>query len=195
MSSFLGHAGAGVAVYLSRPRPLNARSAVALGLLVLLAIAPDADYLAYWCCRINTEPRLTHSLVFCLGLAALVWMGGARRPALQPDFPGLGACAAAACSHLVLDLLVGVHPVPVLWPLPVAQWSAPVGLLPSAGHLSLTNYYFWRNLLIECAVLMPLYALLVAWMRGAPWRRIGLGVLLAAPLWAVFLVWSLRVHG
>ncbi|HEY0063387.1 MAG TPA: metal-dependent hydrolase [Telluria sp.] len=195
MSSIVGHASAGVAVYLCRARLTDARAAAGLPLLVLLAIAPDFDYLAYWLFHLDFQPRFTHSLAFCLALSVLAW--GLTTPARRaaPAFPGLLACAIGACSHVLLDLLVGVHPVPVLWPLPLPEWSAPFGILPSAGRMRLTNLYFWRNLLIECGVLLPLYALLVALMRDVPVRRLGRHALLLGPLWAAFLVWSLRVHG
>jgi len=195
MSSFVGHAGAGMAVFLCRARPLDRRAAVILGVLVLLAIAPDLDYLAWWCCRIQSAPRWTHSLAFCLALAGLASLPGVRWRAALGDYPGFSACALAACSHIVLDWLVGVHPLPVLWPLPLPQASAPFGILPSAGHLSLTNYYFWRNLLIETGILLPLYALAVALARQVPARRLGRWALLAIPVWTLCLAWSLRVHG
>lgn len=195
MSSIVGHAGAGVAVFLCRGRLRQPRAAMALSLLVLLAIAPDFDYLAYWLFRVDLQPRFTHSLAWCLSLALLGWVLTAHWRRAHPTFPGLLACAVAACSHLLLDLLVGVHPVPVLWPLPLPEWSAPFGILPSAGRMSLTNGYFWRNLLIESAVLIPLYALMVALMRGVPARRVGRCALVLGPVWAYSLFCSLRVHG
>lgn len=194
MSSIVGHAGAGVAVYLCSAGVKYRRARLALPMLVLLAIVPDFDYLAYWIFGIHAEPRFTHSLVFALLASGLAWRltGFLRRS--DPGFPGFLACGVAASSHCLLDLLVGVHPVPVLWPLPVAELSAPIGLLPSAGRINLGNYYFWRNLLIECGVLLPVCALGIALARGMAARRIGLGVLLACPVWGFFLHWSMQVH-
>ena len=63
-------------------------------------------------------------------------------------------------------------------------------MLPSAGALDPTNYFFWRNLLIEMGILLPFFALLIAIGGraglGITWRR---GVLIA-PFWLAFVVWS-----
>jgi len=191
MSSFLGHASTGLALYLSRaPRRVQAARA-GLAACVLLAMAPDVDYVAYWVFHVNSEPRWTHSLLFALVASWLVWRALVRAgtPARALGWPVL---AAAACSHLLLDWFVGVHPVPVLWPGP--QWTAPVGLLPSAGRLDLGNVYFWRNLLIECGVLWPVLALIVALGRRVPARRIAWPFALLLPCWIVFVAWSLHIH-
>ena len=194
MSSIVGHAGAGVAVYLCSGGLKDRRAWLALPMLVTLAIAPDFDYLAYWIFGIHAEPRFTHSLAFALFASGVAWLLTRAARQTDPRFAGFLACAVAASSHCLLDLLVGVHPVPVFWPLPVAELSAPIGLLPSAGRINMGNFYFWRNLLIECGVLLPVYALCIALARGMAARRIGLGMLLACPVWGFFLHWSMRVH-
>jgi hypothetical protein len=81
MSSFAGHAAAGAAIYLSRHR-LDDRQApwMLLPLLVLLAVSPDADYLALWLFKVHPAPRLTHSLAYCLAVAALAWAARRRGP-------------------------------------------------------------------------------------------------------------------
>ena len=129
MSSLLGHASTGLAFYLSRSTLRAPAAPVGLAVCVLLALAPDADYVAYWLVHVNSEPRWTHTLLFALATSWLAWwaLALANSPARALGWPIL---AAAACSHPLLDLLVGVHPVPVLWPGP--QWMAPIGLLPSA---------------------------------------------------------------
>ena len=38
-------------------------------------------------------------------------------------------------------------------------YVSPIGVLPSAGAISLTNFYFFRNLGIEIGVLLPIYLL------------------------------------
>jgi len=188
MSSFIGHLGAGVAVYLSHSRWRNRQERRLLPLFALLAVIPDVDYFGWWLFKVSQEPRFTHSLVFCLAASALPWSvlrGGART---------FLALCLAACSHPLLDLLVGVHPVPVFWPFPLPEIQSPVGLLPSAGHLDPANYYLWRNLLIECGVLMPAFALLVAVARATPISVALPKVALLLPIWLAFLSWSILVH-
>ena len=191
MSSFLGHASTGVALFLSQSTLRSPAARFGLPACVVLAIAPDFDYFAYWLFHVNSEPRWTHSLLFALAASLLVRQalrlsGDAARTISWPIL------AAAACSHMLLDLLVGVHPVPVLWPGP--QWTSPIGLLPSAGRIDPGNYYFWRNLLIECAVLMPVLALGVALARKIAIRRMAVPFAILAPLWIVFIAWSLAIH-
>ena len=62
--------------------------------------------------------------------------------------------------------------------------ASPVGLLPSAGHLDPTNFHFWRNLLIERGMVLPILAAMR--MRGA--GRYG-----ALSIAASFLGWSLSL--
>ncbi|HEX8611201.1 MAG TPA: metal-dependent hydrolase [Telluria sp.] len=193
MSSLIGHAATGAAVFFAHAPGAPPRPRLALALLVALALLPDLDYLPYWLFGIHSEPRWTHSLIVALAASALAW--AASRHAREGAALPFAALALAACSHPVLDLLVGVHPVPLFWPLPLAQVESPLGLLPSAGRLSLTNRFMWRNLLIECAVLLPLYALGVALARQVGWRRIALAAALAGPAWALALAWSMRLHG
>jgi inner membrane protein len=192
MSSFFGHASVGAALFLGQTRPVASRALPGLGLLVLLAILPDFDYFAFWLFGIDTEPRWTHSLLFALVASSLAWIG-TRRAGPELAFP-FWVLAAAACSHPVLDLLVGVHPVCVLWPLPLPQWQSPVGLLPSAGSMNVKNFYFWRNLVIETGVLVPAFALYVGMRSEVPWRRLGsIGVVLL-PVWLWFVFWSVQIH-
>ena len=99
----------------------------------------------------------------------------------------------ATMSHALLDFLVGAHPVPLFWPVN-AGVTAPVGLLPSAGSLDPGNFYLWRNLLIELGVLGPTFALLVALVRRRSLRGLAAWALIIAPLWAVFVAWSVRLH-
>ena len=195
MSSFVGHAAVGVSLCLARNRLDAPQVRWALPLLVLLAISPDLDYLALWIFHFQPHPRVTHSLLFCLGASLLAWVASepARRRSPQTLTPL--AVVLASTSHLALDLLVGVHPVPVWWPFTAVELSSPFGLLPSAGHLSLSNRYLWRNLLIECGVLWPVLALLVAWARGAlAWRPAAAWKWLpVVAAWLAFLGWSLSL--
>ncbi len=194
MSSLIGHAATGAAIYFAHAPAAPPRPRLALLVLVGLALLPDVDYVPYWLFGIHSEPRWTHSLFVALAASALAWAATRRRRPGTAPLP-FAALALAACSHPLLDLLVGVHPVPLFWPLPLAQAESPFGLLPSAGRLSLTNWFMWRNLLIECAVLLPLYALGVALARRVAWRRIAVAAALFGPVWALALAWSIRIHG
>lgn len=63
----------------------------------------------------------------------------------------------AGLSHLILDLSVGVTPLPLLLPLVKISFKLPFGILPSAGRVDLQNYYFYRNLWLEMGVLLPVF--------------------------------------
>lgn len=186
MSSLAAHALAGVTVYLCSVgrTPRGWRSAAAL---VCLAVCPDLDYLGVWLLGYAATPRVTHSLLFAVAAAMLVQRiaraGGTGLP--------LRWLLVASVSHPVLDLLVGAHPVPLWWPLQAAM--AVPGVLPSAGALRLDNLYLWRNLLIELGVLLPVSAALVAIAHGSWGRRWRAWAVWMAPLWALFVVWSVSL--
>lgn len=191
MSSVVGHAAAGIAAYLACNRKPGERRALrALPAFAFLAICPDLDYLAIWLFDAVAETRFTHSFLVALATAFGVrsCMACLRRGrSAQAPFVGL---LAASFSHPMLDLLVGAHPVPLLWPLPDHDIALPFGVLPSAGRLALGNYYLWRNLLIELAVLLPVLTVLVASARRTPSRLIAKWLLPIAPVWLVFVAWS-----
>lgn len=69
-----------------------------------------------------------------------------------------------------------------------------LGLLPSAGRLSLDNYYLWRNLLIELGILVPLFGLLVALARGTAPRLLARSAAFVIPLWLAMLAWSVSLQ-
>ena len=192
MSSLVGHLSAGVAVYLGHSSWSNKEERHLLPPCVLLAVLPDFDYFALWLFNVVQEPRFTHSLAFCLMTSAIAWF--VLRLRHGSGVRTLVALSLASCSHPILDLLVGVHPVPIWWPFPVPEFQSPIGLLPSAGHLNPANYYLWRNLLIECGVLLPTFAFLVAVSRAVPIRASWpIGAILL-PIWVAFLSWSIHVH-
>jgi membrane-bound metal-dependent hydrolase YbcI (DUF457 family) len=194
MSSIIGHAATGAAVYLACNRLENKRSWWLFPAFVFVAICPDFDYFAIWLFKYRlTYPRISHSILFAVAMSLIVWWGTrhlVRRTSATAPFI---AFLLAALSHPLLDLLVGVHPVPLLWPLPIQNVSAP-GILPSAGRLDIGNYYLWRNLLIESVVLLPVLALLVALMRKVPIRIIARRALFIVPIWLIFLAWSLGLR-
>jgi inner membrane protein len=192
MSSFIGHGLAALTLYaLERPaRPLRWGW---MAWLVVLALAPDIDYVVA-ALRLPGTPiiRVTHSLAGCLTLPALtiglLRLRGER--GLELTRHGLQA-AGAGLSHVVLDLLVGVTPAALLWPLSRETWVLPVGVLPSAGRIRLSNPLFYRNLLIELGVLVPLVTGLVL-ARHRILRPLPRSLLLAALalLSACFMAWA-----
>lgn len=194
MSSFVGHALAGATIHYSRQRSSGPPARWGLLLLIALAVAPDLDYLLLWLWGLDFHPRISHSLVCCLLLSMVLWLScePLRRRDLHP--PGLVAMSLATCFHLVLDLAVGIHGLPLLWPLPLAEISSPLALLPSAGRLRVDNFYLWRNLLIEMGVLLPISALCRALTRRVPWQVIARNASWLVPLWSLFVAWSLRIH-
>ena len=173
MSSFVAHGLVGAVI---GRRIAPTASGIAAG--AVFALLPDIEYAFLW---LRGEAfgeafavRWTHSLAFVvLAAGTMLW----RR-----DLCGIALLAGV--SHLAMDALVGVHPNPLLWPFTERGFTSPVGLLPSAGHLDPTNFYFWRNLLIEMGILLPVLAAMR--MRGA--GRYG-----ALSIAAAFLGWSLSL--
>lgn len=189
MSSIAGHTATGVAVFLacSQRRQVLPRWTVLP--FVFLAVCPDVDYFAVWMFKYAATPRVTHSLIFSMVAALLVWGTVKWTVSLHLPRPAL---LAASISHPVLDLLVGAHPVPLLWPLGVTV-SVPIGLLPSAGALALGNYYLWRNLIIELGVLLPVLALIVGLCRQVPACQIRAWTLRLILPWAALAAWSVSL--
>jgi len=159
MSSFIGHGLAALTLSALGPST-GPRRWGWLAWLVVLAWAPDMDYVAAPL-RLPGTPiiRVTHSLVGCLVLPlatmAFLYVRGERGAMWR--WRALQA-AGAGLSHVMLDLLVGVTPAALLWPLSRETFLLPFGVLPSAGWPKLTNPLFYRNLLIELGVLLPLFA-------------------------------------
>ena len=159
MSFFLGHSLAAYSLFsLDRRKwPSTLWGAVWLAWLVALASAPDIDYLVPALgAHAHRGSRITHSVAFSLilplfSVGVLYSVRG-----LKSQHRLLSVCAVlAGLSHLMLDFLVGVTPLPLLWPLNAAAFASPVGVLPSAGRIQLSNYYLYRNALIEVGVLAP----------------------------------------
>jgi membrane-bound metal-dependent hydrolase YbcI (DUF457 family) len=197
MSSFLGH---GLAAYSlasaarHRPEPASSRYVWAAWLFVL-ACAPDADYLIpVLHSRAHGGLRITHSVAFSLALPlctavilCLVIRNGGKLKSLT-------VCAAlAGLSHLVLDFLVGVTPLPLLWPFSAATFASPAGILPSAGRVQLSNYYFYRNLVIEMGVLVPLLYVARGAYRGTLGEQNGARVIVLLVIAGCFVAWSLSL--
>lgn len=193
MSSIIGHAATGATAYLACNRLENKRSWWLLPVFVLVAICPDFDYVAIWLFHYSANPRISHSILFAVAMSLMVWWSTRQLVKRTSATAPYVAFLLVALSHPLLDLLVGAHPLPLLWPFPSQSVSVP-GILPSAGRLDIGNYYLWRNLLIESVVLLPVLALLVALMRRVPIRIIVQRALFIVPVWLIFLVWSLGLR-
>lgn len=194
MSSFLGH---GLAAYaLARSTPCGQASTplrlLWAGWLILLAFAPDVDYLIPALnSRAHHGSRITHSVAFSLLLplctVVLLRLAGREGRTLM----SLGACAAlAGLSHLVLDFLVGVTPLPLLWPLSATAFASPAGILPSAGSVQFTNYYFYRNLVIEMGILVPTFYAARGLYCGALGVRDKARIIVLLLIAGCFIAWS-----
>lgn len=167
MSSFAGHSLTALAIFAKRhPRETNL---CWLGCLMLAAVAPDLDYVLPFVNKAaHAGIRVSHSMAFACVVPGLVVMmlvaSGSRGPALRRR---AGELLLAGQSHIVLDFLVGVHPLPLFWPLTDIAFRCPIGLLPSAGALRLGNIYLWRNLALELGIFLPIIAILLMRERRA----------------------------
>lgn len=188
MSSLVGHATAGFTVFLCCHHARGASKRVAV-MYVLLAICADVDYLAVWGLGYSAHPRVTHSILFALVASLLARTALRSRDSTTVPIAGL---LIAGLSHPILDLLVGAHGIPMLWPWRT-EVSLAIGVLPSAGTLDPTNYFLWRNLLIELGILLPFFALLIALARRAAFRTTWKRGVLIAPLWLAFVAWSMML--
>jgi membrane-bound metal-dependent hydrolase YbcI (DUF457 family) len=163
---------------------------------LVLASAPDIDYLVpALASPAHHGSRVTHSVAFSLilplsSVGVLYFVRGLKSRQRR----SLSVCAVlAGLSHLVLDFLVGVTPLPLLWPLDSAAFASPVGILPSAGRIQLSNYYLYRNMLIEVGVLAPIFY--VAWglYLGGTGIRNRARTLILLLVAGCFVVWSVSL--
>lgn len=185
MSSFIGHSITAGAIFLARRKPKEDFSVKGLFWLLCLglaAIAPDLDYFLPFLQKSNHGGiRVSNSFMFSLIFPSIICVAMliARVPR---DVFRLRATQimVAGLSHIVLDYLVGVHPLPLFWPFSNATYVSPVGLLPSAGAISLSNFYFYRNLGIELGILIPIYSVvcLSFWQLFRKTKRLLLSLIL-----------------
>ncbi|WP_310487548.1 metal-dependent hydrolase [Chamaesiphon sp. VAR_69_metabat_338] len=201
MSSFIGHSLAGLTVYLTttefqindRVRSSSKYNLPWLMWLVAIASIPDIDYLipSLILKYNNHRVRTTHSFIGALIVPActilILYLLGKRGKTLE--LMSLQA-VLAGLSHLLLDLLTGVLPLPLLYP-SLEVFRLPFGLLPSAGKIQLNNYLFYRNLSIELGVIVPLVISLLLIIRdrtlfGKHRLLIAVGLLVSA----CFMMWA-----
>jgi inner membrane protein len=203
MSSFLGHSFTGLTVYLATTERLIDRQNRWRGgnllwsiCLITIACIPDIDYLIPALIFQDRSHRIrtTHSIVGVLIMPAIaifiLWLLGQRGRnfklrSIQSIMAGL--------SHLCLDLLTGVLPLPLLYP-NLKVFRLPFGLLPSAGKIQLTNYLFYRNLAIELGVLIPLSMSLIFLIRDAtPFGKHRLIIAIGSIVSVGFMTWALTL--
>ena len=194
MSSFLGHSFAAYTIA-SAERQDSASPICRLcwaGWLIALSSAPDLDYLIQ---ALNSSAnhgiRITHSIAFslvmpiCTGVALYLAMGS------ESQRRSLSICAAlAGLSHLVLDFLVGVTPLPLFWPLSSAAFVSPLGVLPSAGRIRIFNHYLYRNLLIEIGILAPILYIARGIYRGEIGNDNRTRIIALLAIAGFFILWS-----
>ncbi len=193
MSSFIGHSLTAVTIYAAtRPKePLTRRDAGWAVWLIVVANVPDVDYAISILSASHHGVRLTHSIGGALFLPLLTviflllqGMGGRElgQHTLQLVLAGV--------SHIFLDGLVGVTFLPLLWPIYLHQYRLSFGLLPSAGRPSLTNPYFYHNLLIEMGVIIPLYYAILLTRYATPSRQRMLTTFVLLFCSAGFMYWA-----
>lgn len=197
MSSFLGHSLAAYSLFSLNPwtRPSSRWRAMWLGWLLVLAFAPDIDYLVPALgSHAHQGSRITHSIAFSLILPLFSFGVLYFVKNLKSQRRLLSICAVlAGLSHLGLDFLVGVTPLPLLWPLASATFSSPIGILPSAGRIQLSNYYLYRNLLIEAGVLAPIYYVARALYLGEIDTRNRAKMFMLLLVAGCFVMWSVSL--
>jgi len=182
MSSLLAHVAAGLTLHFCH-RGQQPRPHASMALPVLLAIAPDFDYFGIWFFHLRYELRFTHSLLFCLLLSSAVWLSTRRCWPTGKARPAFWILLPAVCSHLVLDLLVG-RSLPLLWPFMPEKFSLPLVLLPGMSHTGVISYAFWRNLILEACLLLPMLAVIMMTVRGLPWRAWMPEIVLVLAMWS-----------
>ncbi|MEM6352793.1 MAG: metal-dependent hydrolase [Cyanobacteria bacterium P01_D01_bin.14] len=195
MSSFVGHSLLGWTIGITAAPAnslLNRHRILWAGWLVIVAVAPDFDYVVP---LLNSSAhegvRITHSLFFAslLPLLTLLCLQRLNLSEAQLMRAGLQLILAGS-SHICLDLLVGVATLPVAWPVSTHAFKLPFGLLPSAGKLRLDNYFFYRNLAIEMGVLLPLSASWILRQSGRWYRerQVCIGLLMLISVY--FMHWA-----
>lgn len=201
MSSFIGHSLAGLTTYavtqqLQTNRKSESRQFNWIWPIWLLVVAsiPDIDYLirALRIREDNQTLRITHSFLGAMlmpGCTILVlWLLGKRGKSFK--FQSLQV-VLVGLSHLLLDMLTGVSALPLFYPFSLHAFRLPFGLLPSAGRIRLTNYFFYRNIFIELGVLIPLSISLLLSIRDS--TKSGNRLLFIAAGFVVsvcFIIWA-----
>jgi len=191
MSSFIGHSLAAFTIGKSLQTD-NKSYLFWKTWLIFSALVPDIDYIVPLLNAPNNRGvRITHSIVFCLiaPFLGIVYLCIFNRKNIIRR--GLQACLAGL-SHLLLDNLVGSRQGdPLLYPFSQETFQLPFGILPSAAKISITNYYLYRNLLIECGILIPACCLILYFtgkLKLSKTLIVGLST-----AFIIFLIWSITL--
>lgn len=182
MASTVGHALCGVSCLLAviaaspgRPIPFTFRS---VALFVVLANLPDIDFLAGYLWASDPHlfhQRATHTLAFAglAGfLAGIVWRGPFGL------WTAAGAFSFTILSHDLVDMLSGPAPgfnrspgLALLWPFDEGMVSAPLTIFAGIRHSTIEELIGLHNVMAmahECAVFLPIIALLYVWRAKNP---------------------------
>lgn len=165
MSSLFAHTLIGAALFTRIGKVNSWKGVINCCFAAFLAMTPDIDYVIYWLFDYRLNPRYTHSIFYCLLISAifsLIKLAIAKNGMANLPYWLLWV---APLTHLAMDLLVGVYPMPLYWPLNPDLVVLPFGILPSAGRLNIFNYYFWRNLFIESGILLPIIIFFVPFLN------------------------------
>ena len=165
MSSLFAHTLIGAALFTRTSKVNSWRRIVNCSLVMFLAITPDIDYVIYWLFDYRLNPRYTHSIFYCLLISAIFSVIKLAIPKNGMAYLPYWLLWVAPLTHLAMDLLVGVYPMPLYWPLNSDLVVLPFGILPSAGRLDILNYYFWRNLFIESGIILPVVIFFIPFLN------------------------------
>lgn len=160
MSSFVANSLIAASIYGTKVQKTKGKTFNFFWLISLIVLAsfPDIDYVVPALhSSANQGLRITHSILFSLFCFTIAFIFLLLLKSRKNELKIYGLQAIyASFSHLVLDLLVGVTPLPLLFPFNSKKIKLPFGILPSAGKIDLTNSYLYRNLYLEMGVLLPL---------------------------------------
>ena len=193
MSSFIGHGLAALTIGKSLEWKTGYKSFLFWqACLIAAALAPDIDYALHGLNAPNNGGvRITHSIAFSLlvPFGGIIYLAFAHRKNIVRG--GL-QIILAGLSHLFLDTLVGSRQGdPLFYPFSTDGFRLPFGILPSAGKLLFSNFYFYRNLLIECGILIPICCLILSFAGKIKLNKPALAGLMAILM--IFLVWSVNL--
>lgn len=165
MSSFIAHGIVGAVLANQQEKKSFVEFAVVTLFFIMLSFSPDIDYLLHYLRGEAFSIRYTHSIAYALSISLIALI--IREYLFKAYLKTIPVYLfiVAPLSHLILDLLVGVHPNPYFYPFSSETFVFPWGILPSAGHIDLDNYYFWRNTLIELSIFIPLALFTLAGSR------------------------------
>ena len=165
MSSFIAHSLIGFAIGRQEKQKTIKETIVVSTFFIILACSPDIDYLITYLIGHSMPIRYTHSIgyIFLIGIFSLLFRNILLKRFLH-NIPII-LFFIAPLSHIILDFLVGVHANPYLFPFSNTTIVFPFGILPSAGHIDISNYYFWRNSFIELSIFIPITIAIVPSFR------------------------------